>query len=142
MSEQTLTRSLWPEKKPLDPIDAQLARLLDGLRPGQARERYAGWGREMRSLYGRLDPLVLRGAVTRCLALETDLPRPAAFAPYVVLAEEALERKKRAEATEKLPAPPPPTEAELREAQQRAEAAKEEARSRLPPHLRKPRPRR
>src|SRR5262249_9327558 len=58
-----------------DPVAAQLERLVQGLRPGQELARYAGWGREMRRLYGSVEPAVLRGAVTRCLALETDLPK-------------------------------------------------------------------
>jgi hypothetical protein len=118
------------------PVDVQLGRLLDGLCPGQDKERYRGWGREMRALYGRIDPQVLRGAVTRCLALEVVLPRPAAFAPYVTLAQEAAERARRLGEL-RLPAPPPPTEAEAEARRARAEAAKEAARASLPPHLRK-----
>lgn len=117
-------------------IAAQLERLLDGLKPGHPKATYAGWGREMRVLYGRVDPEVLRGAVTRCLALEVDLPRPAAFAPYVVLAQEALERRRR-EASRKL-VPPPPDPAAEWEAERRAAAAKRAARELLPPHLRRP----
>jgi hypothetical protein len=144
MSEPILTRSLWPvsePKQPRDPVAVQLERLLEGLRPGQEKARFAGWGREMRSLYGRVDPPVLRGAVTRYLALETDLPQPAAFAPYVVLAEEAIARKARA-ATPRLEAPPPPTaeEQRTREAREaREREAIEAARATLPAHLRKPR---
>jgi hypothetical protein len=121
------------------PVAVQLARLLDGLCPGQDKERYRGWGREMRDLYGGLDPAVLRGAVTRYLALETALPRPAAFAPYVTIAQEAAERARRlGEQRLPPPPPPPPAEAEARRAQ--SEAAKEAARASLPPHLRKRRP--
>jgi hypothetical protein len=139
-AERVLTLSLWPvrDTKSHDPVDVQLERLLEGLRPGQEKARFAGWGREMRALYGRVDPPVLRGAVTRYLASETDLPRPAAFAPYVVLAEEAIAREARA-ATPRLEAPPPPTAEEQRTREAREREAIEAARATLPPHLRKPR---
>lgn len=127
-----------PKDPPKDAVDAQIERLLDGLRPGQEKRRFAGWGREMRSLYGRIDPLVLRGAVTRYLALEDDLPRPAGFGPYIILAEEALARARRARQA-KLGAPPPPTEGERQAERDRSRVAIERAREMLPLRLRQPR---
>ena len=117
------------------PQEEQLERLLEALRPGQAKERYAGWGREMRSLFGRVDAPVLRRAVTTYLALEDDLPTPHEFGEWVRLAERHLERARQARVVRLAP-PPPPSTQEVSEAQARSDAAKEAARAMLPERLR------
>jgi hypothetical protein len=117
------------------PQEQQLERLLEALRPGQAKERYAGWGREMRSLFGRLDAPVLRRAVTTYLALEDDLPTPHEFGEWVRLAERHLERARQVR-TVRLAPPPPPSVQDVATAQARTDAAKAAARAALPERMR------
>ena len=111
-------------------IDVQTDRLLDGLRPGQDKERFAGWGREMRLLYAGVDAQVLRAAVTRYLVCERNVPTPAEFGAWIDLARRSLERERR-ERLAKLAPPPEPDEEERRQAEARIQAEKQAAREYL-----------